>query len=297
MTVVVVGGANIDIIAMAAGAPQPQVSNPGRIRVGAGGAGRNVAENLRRLGVATRFIAAVDAHSMVDFVIEQTARAGVDTSGVVRVAGRGNYYVAIEVAGVVEWAVNDMAAAETLTPGNLDALAGVLRAAEAVVVDANLTPATIQRAVELAGNRLVLLPVSVAKCRRMRGVLPDASLLVLTAAEASALSGSRVVTETDALRAAHRLRASEKATVVITMADRGLGWVGRESFWVSPHRAVVVDASGAGDAVAAVAIYAMLAGLDDRMAARLAMAASAMTVAVEGATHPGLSLAVLQTQE
>lgn len=295
-SVVVIGGANIDIVALAGESPRPRVSNPGRIRISAGGAGRNVAENLARLGIPTRLIAAVDAYPWADFLLAKTAEAGVELSGVVRVEGRGNYYVAVEIAHTLEWAVSDMAAAEALTPGDLDTQVGAIRGADIVVIDANLSPATIRRAVELAaGRRVCLLPVSVAKARRVRDVLTHASLLVLTAAEAEVLTGRTVANEKQAMETAKDLRARGRATVVMTMGEDGIAWTGEESVWLPAPRIRVVDPSGAGDAVAAVAVYSMLAGWAARDAAPLALAAAAVTVGVEGATHPRLSLELLRT--
>lgn len=293
-SVVVVGGATVDVTARAAGPLEPGLSTPGHIRLSAGGAGRNVGENLARLGVAVKLLAAVDAHPLLDFVVTQTAASGVDTSSVVRVAGCGSYYAAIARAGRVEWAISDMAASEALTPGHLDASAGAFRTATAVVVDANLSPATIVRAVELsAGRPLCLLPVSVAKAARIQSVLPQAALVVLSAREAAALTGTAVEDEQAAWRAARALQTSDRVTVVVTMGEGGLIWSGAESFRVGPLSSRVVDPTGAGDAVAALAVYALLHALPPRQAARLAVAAAAITVGVEGATHPGLSLDAL----
>lgn len=66
-------------------------------------------------------------------------------------------------------------------------------------------------------------------------------------------------------------------------------WIGREIAWAPISTETVVDAIGAGDAVAAVAVYSLLADLREDRAVRLAVAAAALTVGVEGATHPGLT--------
>jgi len=286
---VVIGGVNVDVLAVPAAPLVVGVSNPGRVRIAAGGAGRNVAENLARLGVLTRLIASADAHPLTNLAITQAARAGVDTSGVLRIHGRGNYYVAIEYAGAIHSAVSDMAAAEALTASDLDARASLVEDATAVIVDANLQPATITRAVELAGGKLLcLLPVSAAKAGRIRPVLPRAALIVAGAPEMAALTGLDVGSPEQALRAARALRP-DGGTVLVTMGAEGLGWVGAEEIWVEPPPAAVRDPTGAGDAAAAAAIYALATEMDARRGARLAMAAAVMTLEVEGANHPGLS--------
>lgn len=298
MSVVVIGGVNVDVLAASAGALAPGLSTPGRVRIAPGGAGRNVAENLARLGVAVRLLAAADAHPLTDVALGQASGAGVDVSEVVHVRGMGNYYVAVEDAGTVKYAVSDMSAAEALTPGDLDARASLIGDAEAVVVDANLHPATIVRAVELTKpSRLCLLPVSRAKATRLRGVLKCASLLITGAPEAEVLTGLPIHGAADALKMVQRVPAAPGTKIVITLGGQGMAWRwDGEASWLDALPAAVVDPTGAGDAVAAVAVYALVRGVPSARAARLALAAAAMTVSVEGATHPGLSLDALHAR-
>ncbi len=49
--VTVVGGANIDIHGRSEKVLRPNDANPGTVHVSAGGVGRNIAENLVRLGI------------------------------------------------------------------------------------------------------------------------------------------------------------------------------------------------------------------------------------------------------
>lgn len=291
---VVLGGANIDVVA-SADPLHPRISNRGTVRIGAGGAGRNVAANLARLGIRTTFIGAVGDDPLSDSVVASTAQAGVDVSGVTRLAGSKNIYVAMIAAGLVQWAVADMTAAELLTPRHIQAHTRVIRAADAVVIDANLAPQSIAAACELASGRaLCLLPVSPAKASRIAPFLGGASCVVLGAAELQGLTGSGVHDPSDAARAAGILRHAPGLTTVVTMGARGLVWVGREVFSLPVVPPVsVVNPSGAGDAVAAAALYGMLAGLSEQMAAGLALAAGVMTVKVDDTTHPNLSLKTL----
>ncbi len=290
---VVLGGANIDVVA-SADPLRPGISNRGIVRIGSGGAGRNVAANLARLGVRTAFIGAVGDDPLSDRVVASTAQAGVDISGVTRMTGSKNIYVAMISTRLVQWAVADMAAAESLTPGHIRAQASVIRAADAVVIDANLAPQAIAVACELAAGRpLCLLPVSPAKASRIAPYLEVASCVVLGAAELQILAGSAIHDPSDAVPAAGALRRAPGLTTVVTMGARGLVWVGREVFHLQVPPVSVLNPSGAGDAVAAAAIFGILAGLPEEMAAHLALAAGVMTVTVNDSTHPKLSLKTL----
>jgi pseudouridine kinase len=289
MRVVVAGGANIDLLGRSAEPMHPGVSNPGRVRISPGGAGRNVAENLARLGARVNLISAVGAGPLGQWLIDRTALAGVDVTQTVKVEGRGSYYVGIDSAGVLEWAVSDMGAVESLAVGEINAHAELLRTADAVVVDANLLPASIRRVVELATGQVCLLPVSAAKAVRVRDVLDRSSLMVLTSRETEVLTGRPTGTPDEVLHAGRDLQSRGASVVVITAGDQGMVWIGRDVTWARVAPPSTVDSTGAGDAVAAVAVYSMLIGIDQNLAARLAAAAGAMTVAVEGATHPELT--------
>lgn len=293
-SVVVVGGANVDLLGRSSEPLQPLVSNPGRVRINPGGAGRNVAENLARLGARVALISAVHASPLGDWLIDRTSAAGVDVTHIIKVEGRGSYYVGVDAGAVLEWAVSDMGAVESLTPREIDVSGELIGAADAVVVDANLSQPAIRRAVDLAAGLVCLLPVSVAKSVRVRDVLNRSSVVVLTSREAEALTGRPAGTRDEIIDAGRDLQSRGPSIAVITAGDQGMVWIGRDVTWARVVPAIMVDSTGAGDAVAAAAVYSMLTGLDEDLAARLAAAAGAMTVGIEGATHPELTPGALE---
>lgn len=75
---VVIGGANIDHKSQTLGRPVPGTSNPGRSRTSLGGVGRNVAENLARLGVGTALITAIGEDADGHHLLSETESAGGD---------------------------------------------------------------------------------------------------------------------------------------------------------------------------------------------------------------------------
>lgn len=293
-SVVVVGGANVDVIGTTAGPLRALVSNPGRVRIGPGGGGRNVAENLARLGARVTLICTVAAGPFGDWLIEQTAAAGVDVTKTERVQEQGSHYIGIQSDGVLQWGVSDMAASESLTPAAIDARADLIRAAEAVVVDANISPAAIRRVAQLGAGLVCLLPVSVAKSARVLDTLDRSTLIVLTSEEAEALTGRPAETRDEIIRCGRDLQSRGPSAVVITAGDQGMVWIGKDVTWARAVPPAIADSIGAGDAVASVAVYSMLTGIPEDLAARLCAAAGAMTVTVEGATHPGLTREALE---
>ncbi len=74
--VVVIGGANMDIKARSARAAVPATSNPGTGSMAPGGVGRNIAENLARLGTRTHLVAPSGATCCGDALLTATPAPG-----------------------------------------------------------------------------------------------------------------------------------------------------------------------------------------------------------------------------
>lgn len=132
--VVVVGGVNIDFRARTNAAHIPATSNPGRLNAAPGGVGRNIAENLARLGTQVTLLGAVGNDPFADFVTTVTADVGVDVSHLSRWTGpTGSYLAVLDDAGDLVTGVADMEATDAITPGALDLFARVLNASRPVL--------------------------------------------------------------------------------------------------------------------------------------------------------------------
>ncbi|MFN3286318.1 MAG: PfkB family carbohydrate kinase [bacterium] len=289
--VLAVGGANLDVLAHAPSV-RPRDSNPGRVTFGAGGAARNVAENLSRLGAWVHLVCAAGQDPLWERVLAPTRQAGVAVHAV-PLGEQADAYVALVADGERAWAVSDMRACEALRPEHLREVLERCGPVDAIVADANLCEAVLAAVARVAAPRC-LLTVSPAKAPRLRAWLQGTWLLACAAPEAAVLSGLEVRSPEEALRAGGRLREVGCERVLVTLGPRGLVWCGQEEVFVPAPQVAVADATGAGDAVAACAVFSLLAGYPDHEAARLCAWAGALTVQVEGATNPKLSFEVLR---
>ena len=77
---VVCGGVNIDIGAHSFAPLRDRDSNPGRVELSLGGVGRNIAHNMRLLGVPTYLLTAVGGDSRASQVEESCKELGIDLS-------------------------------------------------------------------------------------------------------------------------------------------------------------------------------------------------------------------------
>ena len=184
-------------------------SNPGTASATVGGVGRNIAENLARLGRPTVLVAAVGDDPAGETVVARTSAAGVECRHVVLSPhSTGTYAAVLDDGGDLHIAVADMRATDELTVADLAVVPTLLAGADALVVDANLDATVIRwllSAAQDAGVRSVFEPVSVAKATAAAPVL-DGSVRVHTVTpnvdELAALVGHPVADTVDAIRAA-----------------------------------------------------------------------------------------------
>ena len=291
-----VGGANIDVKARSAEAIMLHTSNPGTSQLTAGGVGRNIAENLARLGTATTFVSAVGTDSLGDHLLTTTADAGVDLRFVSRAGTTGTYTALLDRDGELVAAVADMAACDAITTEVVLEAKEAIAEASLLVLDGNLPAATIADTAELAadlGVRVVVDPVSAPKAARLLPALsPGRPVWMVTPdrSELGALSNQPVQSRDEVAAAVASLHG---LGIEIVWARLGLegsylsGPFGR--VWLDVVETQVVDVTGAGDAMVAAFCHFELLGVDLREAARLGHAAAALTVGSHHTVVPDLS--------
>ncbi|GGM18687.1 carbohydrate kinase family protein [Deinococcus aerophilus] len=297
--VLVIGGANVDVKLRTLASAVPATSNPGTSAQTPGGVARNVAENLARLGVRAALLSAVGNDTLGDGLLQSTAAAGVDVSPVLRVPGTptGTYTAVLDDTGELVIAVAAMQVTDALTPAALEDRWAVRVGAPWVVADGNLPPATLAHLLLRAaqgGARVVFEPVSVPKAERSRAVLtagPAPWAVTPNVAELGALVGAPVPDTLPALTAAaHTLHAQGVEVVWVRRGPHGSLLSGAGGVTELPAlKTRVVDVTGAGDAMLAAFLAALLAGETPLQAAREGHAAAALTVASTRTVVPDLT--------
>jgi len=86
-TVAVYGGANVDIQARCAERYRPADSNPGTASTSLGGVGRNIAENLARLGVATELVTVFGGDETAAMLADGCRAIGIEVVNLARDEG------------------------------------------------------------------------------------------------------------------------------------------------------------------------------------------------------------------
>lgn len=296
--IVVFGGANTDIAGASDAALVQRDSNPGRVSVSCGGVGRNVAENLAKLGCDTALVTAFGGDHNARELRACCEAGGIDVSASITCDDLpGSVYLAIlDESGDMALALSDMRALDRLTPEALRAEAGeVLATAALVVCDANLPASSLAWVAESSTAPIVLDAVSTTKARRVIPLLPRLAAVKCNIAEAGVLLGGPATAGTAKMPPEELARGLVDAGVAIAVVTAGadgsaVAWPGGQSHIPAP-RARVANATGAGDAFTA-GFAAMLAeGGDAVAAARLGSALAALTLESPTTVSPRVSRA------
>jgi pseudouridine kinase len=294
--VLVLGAMAVDAKGRPAQALLPGTSTPGNVRLGVGGVGRNIAENLARLGVHTILMSAVGDDPVGRILLEATANSGIDVEQVViRKGCRSGAYIEIwDQTGARALAIDDMNVMSALTPELVYRKRRLIRDASMIVLDANVPPKTLASVFNLTSryDRPVCVdPTSAVLAPRIQPYLPHIHLLVPNLQEARALAGLRSDEEMDVQHLAIRLVNMGVDIAIITLAEQGLYYAtAEESGHVSALARDVVDLTGVGDALAAATVFGLLNCFPVSEAVRLGISAAALTIQCPETVCPDLSL-------
>lgn len=290
-TYVVVGGANVDINGCSNTALKPNDSNPGTINQSPGGVGRNIAENLARLGELVHLIAPIGLDQRGDWLIEQTRLSGVETLNIFRhdTLPTGTYLAINNDNGQLQAAIADMRIIDTLDEQKLSSKQALLQSAYSIIIDANLSAEVIEwLAKQSLSARIIADAVSTAKAPRLRSILPKLTLLKVNQDEARAILDSA---ETDPEKLAKALLGAGVDEVLLSLGSQGVLFANAEySQRKACHPSSSVSDSGAGDALLAGYLSARQQNKNLDQSLSFALACAAMTLESPHANHPELTV-------
>lgn len=297
--VAVVGGVNMDIGAVSAGALVARDSNPGHVTTSLGGVGRNIAHNLCLLGQRTAMVTVMGDDDFGRRVQENAKDIGLDLSAgaVLPDCRTGTYLYIAGPDGDMALAVNDMAIYDRMTPDFLRQRLDFINGADLVVLETNLPEESIRWLCDNCKAPILADPVSTIKAEKLRPVLGKLAALKPNRLEAELLSGMSICTREDAAQAARKLLDTGLGAVYISLGAEGIYAADRsgDTAWVPCARCTVANATGGGDAVAAALAARMVRGDSLAETARWAVGAGALACEAETTINPAMSWDNIET--
>ncbi len=298
-SVLVIGSAALDAKARVREPLTRGSSVPGQIRISVGGVARNVAECLARFEVPTQLLTVVGDDTLGAYILDVTARAGVDVSPTLCVPGArsGAFFAMIEPEGGRAWSIDDMAGLAYLTPERILQARSLIQQARTVFLDSNIPTDTLETIIQICQENGVSLcadPTSPYLAPRLLPFVSSLNLITPNQAEAAILCDCEINDLDDALKAAKQLVRMGVKMALITMGDMGVVYAtANESGHVEAPDVDVVDLTGASDAVTATVVFALIHDFPVDEAVRLAVTAAALTITTQDTVRSDLSLELL----
>ena len=144
--ITVIGGINIDIEGSPFAELRREDSNPGTVTMAFGGVGRNITENLARMGGKVAMISVIGDDHMGIGAREHLRSLGVDVSLIQSVKGRNSamYLSILNHDNDMELAICDMDIISHITPDLIEKNRNVLEKSKVIALDGNLEEETIR---------------------------------------------------------------------------------------------------------------------------------------------------------
>lgn len=280
--VLALGGAHIDRRGQVSGPYVPAASNPGIMREDVGGGVFNALRCAVQAGVSASLISMRGGDASADRVAQAITAAGIaDLSAVFLDRTTPSYTALIDrdgelIAGFADMGLYELAFPKQMRRAKVREAVGQ---ADAILCDANMPGAALERLAELAGNKPIFaIAISPAKIVRLVPVLGRLELLFMNRRESAVIAGIGGQAS-EATLVAHLRRAGLKAGVVTSGKGAVLGFDAEGSFAIEPPEPRrIADVTGAGDALAGATLAALLRGIKLRAALREGVAAATLAI-------------------
>jgi len=288
--IMVIGGITADI----EGNPYGQLvmgdSNPGKISMSYGGVGRNITENLTRLGADVGFVSVAGDDFVGRGAVSELQTLGVDVSHVHLLPGENTamYLSILNLFGEMELALSNMDILEKVSIEMIDSGLADLKNAKMVGLDTNLTEETLDYLIEkLAGVPLFLDPVSATKAVRAQKNIGRFHTIKPNRIEAEAITGLVILNEEQLMEAGKWFDEQGVKRIYITLSGGGVYYKeGTCEGILRPESTAVISATGAGDAFSAAVMDGFVLGMDVLESAKYGMAAASIATEAKTAVNP-----------
>lgn len=293
--ITIFGGITVDI----EGHPYQKLvyedSNPGTITIAYGGVGRNIAENLGRMGASVHFHSVVGDDMIGRGAVRDLKDVGVDVSGVKLSPDENTamYMSILNMVGDMELALCNMDALERISTDVIDEAVLAAKESKVVALDTNLSEETLAYAVERFGSfPLFLDPVSTAKAERAKALIGKFHTIKPNRVEAEILSGIEILDPLSLEKAGYWFLEQGVKRVFISLSSGGVFYQDESLSGIIPSMNALEgrkSATGAGDAFSAAILLCSIQDVSLYDMARYGIAAASIAMEAKTAVNPLMS--------
>lgn len=271
MSVAVIGAVFMDLKAFAGENYDPHGRNVGSIRITHGGVGRNVAENIGRLGCHTSFISGVDASPLADSVLSRLDDAEVDTSKVLKGSDMGIWSVILDKNGDVLGSISHPPETSAFDKYFDEISNSILSSSDLIAIEIDYSKAAVLKTLETAeklgkkvfgvvANLDVVLDIPEYLNKFEFIICNDIEIGKILGIETEGLDPEPMI---DIVVPEMEKRGFRK--LIVTLGEKGAVYLDSDRskcFHVPALKADVVDTTGAGDAFFSGVVASLDKGFD-----------------------------------
>ncbi len=290
----VVGASNIDITGFTRDKLIYQDANIGSMKTSSGGVGRNIAENLVRLGFDVNLISVFGDDPLSSYIIDSCRNLNIriDDSLFLKNSSAATFLAIMDEHNDLAVGISAMGVYNKISDDFILSKLETLQAADLVVLETNMPKKILQTIVNHAPDKkYVVDTVSGKKALRVKDILSKLYILKTNLLEAQMLSDIKVENESDYDRLIQFFLNKGVKNIFITLGKDGVVYGNHQLIHMKkPIVSVVVNTIGAGDSFVAGLICADALGLDIDKMAIYGMASASINVAHELAVSPEMKL-------
>ena len=291
---VVVGGTNVDILGMPKNKLIYHDSNIGLVKTSLGGVGRNIAENLTRLGADTHLISVLGDDPYADSIRVHSKEIGLRLEDVLTLEGEATsiYLSILDEEGDMEIALSSMDNIEKMDIEFIKSKKDIIENSKVCIIDTNIPKDTIEYILKnFTGTDFFLDTVSTEKAKKVEDLIGYFHTIKPNKIEAEKLSGIEIKDDRDLEKVIEFFHSKGVENVFISLSKDGVIFSdGKNIGRLKVVSDKIVNATGAGDAFVAAISYGHIKGLDIKEKARLGVGASILALSYEDTINPNMSI-------
>ena len=269
-------------------------SNMGTVKMSLGGVGRNIGENMVRLGIDTKLISVLGDDIYGSKILEDSAVIGLDMKDCLILNGESTstYLAILDETHDMSVAISSMDVYERMTVDFIKGKKHVIDNSELCVLDTNIPVDVIEHLLNNHRNTDFFMDtVSTVKAERVKHLIGDIHTLKSNTIEAEAMTGIEINSEDGLKRNCEYLLNKGIKKVFITLGRNGVFYCDEsEMNHIKASNVKPVNTTGAGDAFMAALVYSHLNNRNINESAVIATAASVVALSHENTINPNMSV-------
>lgn len=290
--ILVFGASVVDMFGFCRSSYKSHDSIPGKVKISFGGVSRNIAENMARVGINTKFISILGNDEIGRSMIEHSETIGYDmkNSLILKDGSTPTYMAILNEKGEMVSAIADMDSIKEMNPDFIDSKGEMIRQSQYTFLDAD-DPETLEYIIDTyhGSTYFILDPVSSAKAEKIKHLIKYFHTIKPNRHEAEVLSGMAIKCEEDLVKVGEYFLSLGIKNVFISLDEDGIYYTnGNESGWIRTEDAIVKNVTGAGDSFVAGLGYGYINNLTIEETVKFAISMSLITISHEETINPSM---------